>query len=80
MTKKITITLEESLVDELNLASKNLGKKKTQIIRESLNAYLNLSSKEDKIKLWEEENKIAINEYNERIERDGLILEDSRMF
>ena len=80
MTKKITITLEESLIEELNLASKSLGKKKTQIIRESLNAYLNLSSKEEKIKLWEEENKIAINEYNERIEKDGLILEDSRMF
>ena len=40
MTKKITITLENSLIDELNSAAQNLGKKKTQIIREALQSYL----------------------------------------
>lgn len=80
MTKKMTITLEESLINELDFASKSMGKKKTQIIREALNAYLNLESKEEKIKTWEEENKEAIEEYNTSIENDGLILSHARMF
>ena len=80
MTKKMTITLEESLIKELDLASKSMGKKKTQIIREALNAYLNLQSKEEKIKTWEDENKEAIEEYNTSIEANGLILSHARMF
>jgi predicted DNA-binding protein len=39
MTKKMTITLEESLIDELSELSKEMGKKKTQIIREALQDY-----------------------------------------
>ncbi len=36
MTKKITITLEENLIEELALMALNSGKKKTQVIREAL--------------------------------------------
>jgi len=36
MTKKITITLEESLIDEIDTMVAESGKKKTQIIREAL--------------------------------------------
>lgn len=36
MTKKITITLEEHLIEELGIFAKESGKKKTQVIREAL--------------------------------------------
>ena len=39
MTKKITITLEESYIDELSEFAKDMGKKKAQIIREALQDY-----------------------------------------
>ena len=39
MTKKITISLEDSLVEELAEVAKNTGKKKTQLIREALQDY-----------------------------------------
>lgn len=80
MTRKITITLEDTIIDELNSAAKNMGKKKTQIIREALQLYLQISSKEEKIKTWEEENKEAIEIYNKMVEEEGLILKNSRMF
>ena len=34
MTKKITITLEDNLIEELAEVAKNTGKKKTQLIRD----------------------------------------------
>jgi len=80
MTKKMTITLEDTLIEELNHNSKKTGKKKTQIIREALHAYLGLLDKEDKKILWEKENKKAIEKYNKDVEDEGLILQDSRMF
>ena len=39
MTKKITITLEDILVEELAQVAINAGKKKTQIVREALQDY-----------------------------------------
>ncbi len=42
MTKKITITLEESLVEELASMAMSSGKKKTQVIREALQNYLDI--------------------------------------
>ncbi len=39
MTKKITITLEESLIDELGSVAQESGKKKAQVIREALQDY-----------------------------------------
>ena len=80
MTRKMTITLEEELLKSLDHVALKSGKKKTQIIREALNSYLNISSKEEKIKAWEKENKEAIDSYNKMIEEDGLILKNSRMF
>ena len=80
MTRKMTITLEDELLTNLDEIALKSGKKKTQIIREALTIYLNISSKDDKKKLWEEENKEAIESYNKMIEEDGLILKYSRMF
>jgi metal-responsive CopG/Arc/MetJ family transcriptional regulator len=39
MTKKMTITLEDSLIEELNIVANETGKKKTQVIREALQDY-----------------------------------------
>lgn len=80
MTRKMTITLEEELLASLDIEALKSGKKKTQIIREALNSYLNISSKEEKIRTWEKENKVAIDSYNKMIEEEGLILKSSRMF
>ncbi len=44
MTKKMTITLEESLIDELNAMATENGKKKTQIIREALQDYFDINA------------------------------------
>lgn len=80
MTRKMTITLEESILSELDNAALNQGKKKSQIIREALTNYLNISSKEEKAEQWYKENKEAIDAYNKEVEEEGLILKDSRMF
>lgn len=48
MTRKMTITLEEELLSSLDKIAIKSGKKKTQIIREALNSYLNIKTKEDK--------------------------------
>ncbi|HQR74759.1 MAG TPA: ribbon-helix-helix domain-containing protein [Sulfurovum sp.] len=44
MTKKMTITLEESLIDEIDSMALESGKKKTQIIREALQDYFDMSA------------------------------------
>ena len=80
MTRKMTITLEDEILTNLDEFALKNGKKKTQIIREALTNYLNISSIDDKKKQWEEENKEAINSYNKMVDEDGLILKHSRMF
>ena len=44
MTKNITITLEDSLIEELADVAKNTGKKKTQLIREALQDYFDIQA------------------------------------
>ncbi len=39
MTKKMTITLEDTLIEELNTIASETGKKKTQVVREALQDY-----------------------------------------
>jgi len=80
MTRKMTITLEDTLLDELDSMAVSLGKKKSQIVREALNSYLNLNSKEEKIKKWQEENTEAIKNHNKRLKENGIILEEHRIF
>ena len=80
MTRKMTITLENEILVNLDEVALKSGKKKTQIIREALTNYLNISSLDDKKKQWEEENKEAINSYNKMVDEDGLILKHNRMF
>ena len=80
MTRKMTITLEDEILTNLDEFALKNGKKKTQIIREALTNYLNISSIDDKKKQWEDENKEAINSYNKMVDEDGLILKHSMMF
>ena len=42
MTKKITITLEENLIEELSALAMESGKKKTQVVREALQDYFDV--------------------------------------
>lgn len=44
MTKKITITREESYIDELSEFAKDMGKKKAQIVREALQEYFDANT------------------------------------
>lgn len=44
MTKKMTITLEENLIDELAILSEETGKKKAQVVREALQDYFDVNS------------------------------------
>jgi metal-responsive CopG/Arc/MetJ family transcriptional regulator len=44
MTKKITITLEENLIDELGSIAMESGKKKSQVIREALQDYFDVQA------------------------------------
>ncbi|WP_044415462.1 CopG family transcriptional regulator [Halarcobacter anaerophilus] len=80
MTRKMTITLEESILSNLDDYALKSGKKKAQIIREALNSYLNINTKESKKEKWEKENREAIEFYNKIVDKEGLILKHSRMF
>lgn len=80
MTRKMTITLEDELLSNLDEVALKSGKKKTQIIREALNNYLNIKTKDDRKELWEKENKEAIVSYNKMTQDDGLVLIESRLF
>ncbi|MCF6172722.1 MAG: ribbon-helix-helix domain-containing protein [Campylobacteraceae bacterium] len=44
MTKKITITLEENLIDELSAIAYESGKKKAQVVREALQDYFDVNA------------------------------------
>ena len=44
MTKKMTITLEENLIDELGILASEMGKKKAQVVREALQDYLDINA------------------------------------
>jgi len=80
LNKKITITLDESILLKLDNEAQNQGKDKNQIIEEALTSHLNITSKEEKAKQWYEENKEAVDEYNKKIEKEGLILAEYRSF
>lgn len=80
MTKKMTITLEDELVDELSATAASLGKKKAQIVREALQSYLPAMKKEQMVQQWKKDNAEAIAEYNERIESEGTFGEKMRLF
>ena len=71
MTKKITITLEEELVDAVSSHAKQTGKKKTQIIREALKSYLPVSKEEQEI-AWRNQNRAAIATFNQRMKEEGM--------
>jgi metal-responsive CopG/Arc/MetJ family transcriptional regulator len=44
MTKKMTITLEENLIEELSQIAVDTGKKKAQVVREALQDYFDIDA------------------------------------
>ena len=80
MHKKITLTMEESLVEKLSRVSVEMGKKKTQIVREALNDYFNRTDNVDAVERWKRENKSAMDHYNERVEQTGTFSDGLRSF
>ena len=44
MTKKMTIALEENLIDELSSLALETGKKKAQVVREALQDYFDINA------------------------------------
>ena len=52
MTKKITVTLEESLIEELGALSEETGKKKAQVIREALQDYFDVNSVTETVRAY----------------------------
>ena len=80
MTKKMTITLEDELIDELSVAAASLGKKKAQIVREALRSYLPAMKKEQMAEQWKKENAEAIAAYNDRIASEGTFADKMRLF
>jgi len=80
MTKKMTITLEDELIEELSQTALQLGKKKTQIVREALQSYLPSAKKKSLEEAWKEENREAIQERNEHVEKYGIFGEEYRVF
>lgn len=80
MTKKMTITLEEELIDELDSTALAMGKKKAQIVREALQNYLPSQQKARLESEWRENNASSIQAYNERIEKHGVFSDGLRSF
>ena len=80
MTKKMTITLEDELIEELSQTAKELGKKKTQIVREALQSYLPSAKKKSLEAAWLKENREAIEEQNKHVEKYGIFGEEYRVF
>jgi post-segregation antitoxin (ccd killing protein) len=77
MTKKMTVTLEEELLKQLDLLASSTGKKKAQVVREALKNYFKTQNTQEN---WEKENKEAISSYNTRVTSQGLFSKDLRQF
>ena len=78
--KKITLTLEESLLEKLAATAVATGLKKTQIVRNALQEYFNKVDKTDRKEAWLEENREALESYNRYIETHGCFSEEHRNF
>jgi metal-responsive CopG/Arc/MetJ family transcriptional regulator len=77
MTKKMTVTLEEELLEQLDLLANSTGKKKAQVVREALKNYFKVQNTQEN---WEKENKKAIDSYNIRVTSQELFSKDLRRF
>ncbi len=80
MTKKMTITLEEELIEELNMTAMAMGKKKTQVIREALHSYLPGMKKAQMAEEWNRTNAESIMDYNKMIKEEGTFGDKVRLF
>ncbi|WP_456403372.1 type II toxin-antitoxin system CcdA family antitoxin [Hydrogenimonas sp.] len=78
--RKITITLEESLIEALSKTAMRTGLKKTQIIRDALKSHLANIQKEKLQKEWLKNNKSSIDAYNRHIKENGIFGEEFRTF
>ncbi|MCF6201381.1 MAG: type II toxin-antitoxin system CcdA family antitoxin [Hydrogenimonas sp.] len=80
MMRKITITLEESLIEALSKAAMKTGLKKTQIIRDALKSHLLTIQKDTLKQEWLKRNKTAIERYNRHVEEHGIFAQEYRTF
>jgi antitoxin CcdA len=80
MTRKMTITLEDELIEELSNTAAALGKKKTQIVREALQSYLPAMKKSQMAEAWKKANAESIRSYNDMIDSQGAFGDKVRMF
>ena len=80
MTRKMTITLEDELIEELSNTATALGKKKTQIVREALQSYLPAMKKSRMAEAWKKANAESIKSYNDMIDSQGAFGDKVRMF
>jgi len=80
MTRKMTITLEETLLDALDESATVSGKKKAQIVREALLSYLPVLQKAEREAAWREQNREAIERYNEKMADTGVFSDGLRAF
>ena len=78
--KKITLTLEEFLLEKLAATAVATGLKKTRIVRNALQEYFNKVDKTDRKEAWLEENREALESYNRYIETHGCFSEEHRNF
>jgi len=53
MTKKMTITLEDTLIDELASLAEETGKKKAQVVREALQDYFDVNAITKTVKIYD---------------------------
>ena len=79
MTKKMTITLEEELINEVAKLAQSTGKKKTQIIREALKEYLPQTTQTLE-QQWKQDNAQAFVSYNKRLNASGIFSDNLRSF
>ncbi|BBG64889.1 hypothetical protein NNO_0187 [Hydrogenimonas sp.] len=78
--RKITVTLEESLIDALSKTALQTGLKKSRIIRDALKKHLAILQKESAKREWLEKNRLSMEAYNRRIEDEGIFAEEFRRF
>ncbi|MCJ7764331.1 MAG: type II toxin-antitoxin system CcdA family antitoxin [Thiovulaceae bacterium] len=80
MTKKMTNTMEDELIEELSQTALQLGKKKAQLVREALQSYLPSAKKKILEEAWLKDNAEAIQAQNAHVEKYGIFGEEYRSF
>jgi post-segregation antitoxin (ccd killing protein) len=78
--KKVTLTLEEPLIEKLAAIARATGLKKTQIVRNALKEYFHKLERTMRKEAWLEENVEALDSYGKYIDTYGCFSEGHRNF